>query len=46
MYALDDPIVQPCCIDQDVIDNNPNIALMVTKYGGHTGYFKHIINFD
>ena len=41
---MDDPIVVPACIAQNVFDNNPNIALIISKFGGHTGYFTSILS--
>jgi predicted alpha/beta-fold hydrolase len=43
MQALDDPIVVQKCIAQDVFDNNSNLALLTTKYGGHTAYYTSIL---
>jgi uncharacterized protein len=46
MQALDDPIVQACCILPDVFDNNPNLGLVTNRYGGHTAYFSSIWTFE
>ena len=43
MQAMDDPIVVPQCIAQDVFDNNPNLALLTSQYGGHTAYYTSIL---
>ena len=41
VYAADDPLFAPAIIPdlQTAIARNPNIDLILTRYGGHVGYF-------
>lgn len=41
IYAADDPLFDPTIVPdlQTACDRNPNIDLMLTRYGGHVGYF-------
>lgn len=41
IYAADDPMFDPAIVPdmQAACDRNPNIDLILTKYGGHVGYF-------
>ena len=45
MYSWDDAVVQKTVFQLDVFKYNPNIALVTTKYGGHTAYFTSFIGF-
>jgi hypothetical protein len=41
VYAADDPLFDPAIVPdlQTASDRNPNIDLILTRYGGHVGYF-------
>lgn len=41
LYAADDPMFDPTIVPdlQQQCDRNPNIDLILTRYGGHVGYY-------
>lgn len=40
LFAEDDPVVPSNCVPDDIIMNNDNIILAISKSGGHVGFFK------
>jgi predicted alpha/beta-fold hydrolase len=38
--ALDDPVITPDCIPYESFKKNPNTLLVVTRTGGHIGWFQ------
>ena len=42
--SLDDPIIHHSTIPFDIASKNDNIILLVTKIGGHVGFFEGLLN--
>ncbi len=36
--ALNDPLLTPECLDQQLTENHPNVTMELTQFGGHVGF--------